>query len=182
MATGVPPPERKYETWYEPNATPSFWTQVSSMRCCCSGLMLRQYSERMLEHPIIPIGLATTVLILGGGLRSFIKGASGMILGRCVSGLQFKYEYSCVCAMRNKLDHVSLRSALLHLRDDAGETQNKWMRARLAAQGFTIVAIAYYSLRPGEEKKRLEEEKKARIQREAEASAKPRQKDVVTIN
>lgn len=70
----------------------------------------------------------------------------------------------------------------MHLRDDAGETQNKWMRARLAAQGFTIVAIAYYSLRPGEEKKRLEEEKKARIQREAEASAKPRQKDVVTIN
>lgn len=53
------------------------------------------------------------------------------------------------------------------------------MRARLAAQGFTICAIAYYSIRPSEEK-RKEEEKKRSTKALANQPEKP--KDVVTIN
>lgn len=69
--------------------------------------------------------------------------------------------------------------AAFFLTSSAGETQNKWMRARLAAQGFTICAIAYYSIRPSEEKLK-EEEKKRSTKALANQPEKP--KDVVTIN
>lgn len=52
-----------------------------------------------------------------------------------------------------------------------GETQNKWMRARIYAQGFTILCIAYYTVRPGvkkqdaifDEKKEAFENKKSPV-------------------
>ncbi len=59
--------------------------------------------RRMREEPFVPLGCAVTAIVLGGGLRSFVRAADA-------------------------------------------RTQQRFMRARVVAQGGTVIAIAIGSL------------------------------------